>query len=185
MTNTLKLLLKRIFLFSILLSFIHTCVFAHEPGYYQYDQKSGDVRVVGRIYHTAPGEVLVEVWARPRTMKPKVKKISLISPSGKIYSSSELENFPMSQVSQKRSKHLNVSSRIYKEEEKQSLWAMIENLLVSKAHASCAPGHVEDSGGGSGSDDGVSRSDAETFAAFGALAGIASGQKKIGLHRDF
>ena len=153
--------------------------YALEPGFYIYDKESKKVRVSGRIYHTAPGQVLVEVWPRPLRKHIKVSKISLTSPSGKKYSSGELNNFPMSQTMSRRAQLLNLSSRFSEEEKDSSIWAKIEDLLISQAHASCAADHVESSGGSGGdSDDGDSRRNAEAFAAFGVLAGIAGQQEK-------
>jgi len=131
--------------------------------YFEYKQEDRDMKVVGRVYRSG-SDVIVEAWPTPRKMRPKVDRLELISPSGKRYKISEIDNFPMSQIGAKRAKYLP---------QKRRTLAFLTDWLVGTAWANCRPGHEGPAEGNSDDDH-----SGEAFAGFGLLAGVAGTQEK-------
>ncbi len=158
----------RILLVFLLISlFIEPPAFTADPNYHQYNETEGEMTLTGRIYHVADGAVVVEAWPRPRKLNLKVDGMTLRSPSGTLYRSSELDNFPMRQLPQRRSRY------------RQTLTSWFRGLFGSYAYATC--GHCGSGEGGSGTEgkkEGEDQRSAEAAAGFGLLVGLAAESEK-------
>ncbi|HTL71267.1 MAG TPA: hypothetical protein VL404_08265 [Candidatus Eisenbacteria bacterium] len=142
--------------------------------YSDFRQEDRDMKITGRVYHLSENKVSVEVWPQPRRMRPKVERIELVSPSGKRYKISPIENYPMSQVPKKR--------EAFRQKAKRTETASLDAWLVETAWAEdCPPGCTDPShhhGTGGESDDETDQKSAEAFAGFGLLVGMSATTEK-------